>query len=178
MLTVYVEILILDRLESGQKHGYEIKKDIENILGKDFSINNNMLYPILKRLEDMGAVQKQIEQQEGKPNRHVYTITSIGTELFFDLLQDFPEEIASNNNEFLVRVGLFNLLDLRTRKTILQTRKNVVEKNLRQVETIVQTHHINIAYPFPFKVIEFQKAQIKLELQWISELEKECGEEL
>jgi DNA-binding PadR family transcriptional regulator len=175
---MYIEILILVQLNSGQKHGYEIKKDVQSILGKNFSINNNMLYPILKRFEDMGAVQKQIQHQEGKPNRHLYTITSIGTELLFELLQDFPEEIASNDNEFLVRVGLFDILDSETHKKILLTRRTVVEKNLNHTENIVKTHNINIQNSFHYKVIEFLKSQMMLELMWISKLEKECEGEL
>ncbi len=173
---MYIEILILVQLNSGQKHGYEIKKEVEKLHGKVFSINNNMLYPTLKRFEDMGAVEKQIEKQEGKPNRHIYTITKIGVELLFELLRDFSEEIASNTNEFLVRVGLFDLLDLKTRKDIMHTRKTVIEKKLIHIEDLQAIHNLN-RHSFPYRVIEFQIAQINLELKWISELEKESMEE-
>lgn len=175
---MYIEILILVQLSSGQKHGYEIKKEIQSVLGRNFSINNNMLYPILKRFEDMGAVQKQVEQQDGRPNRHLYTITSIGTELLFELLQDFSEDIVSNNNEFLVRVGLFDLLDLKSRIKVLQARKAVVEKNLSHTENVISSHNNDKLPPFTYKVTEYLKAQLKLELDWISELEKECMEGL
>jgi DNA-binding PadR family transcriptional regulator len=173
---VYIEIIILKQLESGPKHGYEIKKDIGNILGKNFTINNNMLYPILKRFEDMGAVSKQVEQQEGKPNRHIYTMTSTGAELLFELLQDFTEETASNDNEFLVRIGLFDMLDLQTRKRILLTRRSAVEKSLSHLLNIVDSQKIDSQYPFPYRVIQFLTAQKRLELEWISQLEKDCGE--
>lgn len=133
-------------------------------------------YPILKRFEDMGAVRKQIEQQEGRPNRHIYTITSIGSELLSELLQDFPEEIASNDNEFLVRVGLFDLLDLQTRKRILQTRKSVVEKKLIHLQNIVNSQDINSQYPFPYRVIQFLTEQQRLELEWIMQVEKDSEE--
>ena len=66
-----------------------------------------MLYPILKRFGEMGVVTKQIELQEGKPNRNTYTITDLGIELMFELLQDFP-----------------------ARRKILQTRKAVVERHV------------------------------------------------
>lgn len=171
---MYIEILILVQLNSGQKHGYEIKKDIQSILGKNFIINNNMLYPILKRFEDKGAVEKQIEQQDGRPNRHLYTITNAGKELLFELLRDFSEEAASNDNEFLVRVGLFELLDLKTRSNILQTRKAVVEKKLDHTENIIKTYYIDKQDVFYYKVTEFLKEQMELELRWISELEKDC----
>jgi len=170
---MYIEILILYQLNFKQKHGYEIKKEVENILGEKYSINNNMLYPILKHFEDMGAVQKQIEQQEGKPNRHIYTITEIGVEILLELIRDFPEDIASNDHEFLVRVGLLDLLDIQTRKEILHTRKVVIEKNLSHTKNI-KAYNLDKHYLFPYKVIEFQITQIELELQWISELQKEC----
>lgn len=55
---MYVDILLLAELTTGPKHGYEIKKNIQNRLGNNFELNHNMLYPTLRRFENMGAIMK------------------------------------------------------------------------------------------------------------------------
>lgn len=56
---VFAEILILGQLLSGPKHGYEIKKDVQETLGEAFEINNNLLYPALRRfLERVSSPSK------------------------------------------------------------------------------------------------------------------------
>lgn len=44
---MYVDILLLAELTTGPKHGYEIKKNVQNRLGENFELNHNTLYPTL-----------------------------------------------------------------------------------------------------------------------------------
>ena len=53
---MYFDILMLRVLADGPQHGYEIKKSVERILGGR-SINNNVLYPALRRFEEQGAIE-------------------------------------------------------------------------------------------------------------------------
>lgn len=55
---MYVDILLLAELTTGPKHGYEIK-NVQNRLGENFELNHNMLYPALRRFENMGAITKK-----------------------------------------------------------------------------------------------------------------------
>ncbi|SCC32170.1 Protein of unknown function [Bacillus wiedmannii] len=45
----------------------------------------------------MGAIIKQIHKQVGKPNRNMYDKTETGEEIFYEMLREFPEKIATNN---------------------------------------------------------------------------------
>jgi len=83
-------------LRQRPQHGYEIKKSIEQVLGGTVSLNNKILYPALKHFEEMGAVVREVVQQEGKPNRHIYQLTERGIELLQAYLSDFPPEHAGN----------------------------------------------------------------------------------
>ena len=112
---MYVDILLLAELTTGPKHGYEIKKNIQNRLGNNFELNHNMLYPTLRRFENMGAIMKNVQKQVGKPNRNMYNITERGEEIFYEMLREFPEKIATNNTEVLVRIALFDKLDYEAR---------------------------------------------------------------
>src|SRR3989442_14273320 len=97
---MYAEIVILAMLRQRPQHGYEIKKSIEQVFGGTVALNNTILYPTLKRFEETGAVVRDVVQQEGKPNRHLYHRTGRGIELLHTLLCDFRPEQAANEAEF------------------------------------------------------------------------------
>ncbi|WP_210415972.1 PadR family transcriptional regulator [Humibacter ginsenosidimutans] len=69
----YTDILILRHLSRRAAHGYELRKRIEQTTG--IVINNNSLYPALKRFVEAGAVSMTVEQQESRPPRHIYELT-------------------------------------------------------------------------------------------------------
>ena len=163
---MYVDILLLAELTTGPKHGYEIKKNIQNRLGNNFELNHNMLYPTLRRFENMGAIMKNVQKQVGKPNRNMYNITETGEEIFYEMLREFPEKIATNNAEVLVRIALFDKLDYEARIEILTTRQNVLQKQLTAIQSL------DVVSPFITEVVEFTKSRIEHELCWITSLMK------
>ncbi|AIE79613.1 PadR family transcriptional regulator [Bacillus cereus group sp. MYBK71-2] len=163
---MYVDILLLAELTSGPKYGYEIKKNIQNRLGENFELNHNMLYPSLRRFENMGAITKKVHTQVGKPNRNMYDITETGEEIFSEMLREFPEKLATNNIEFLVRIALFEKLDYEARKEVLTIRQDILHKQLTAIQSL------DASSPFITEVIEFSKSRIEHELLWITSLMK------
>ncbi|PEC82136.1 PadR family transcriptional regulator [Bacillus cereus] len=163
---MYVDILLLAELTSGPKYGYEIKKNIQNRLGENFELNHNMLYPSLRRFENMGAITKKVHTQVGKPNRNMYDITETGEEIFSEMLCEFPEKLATNNIEFLVRIALFEKLDYEARKEVLTIRQDILNKQLTAIQSL------DASSSFITEVIEFSKSRIEHELLWITSLMK------
>src|SRR6266550_816555 len=102
---MYAEIVILAMLRQRPQHGYEIKKGIEQVFGGTVALNNTVLYPTLKRFEEAGAVVRQVVQQEGKPNRHIYHLTERCIELLHPLLLDFSPEQRANDAELCPRLA-------------------------------------------------------------------------
>ncbi|MBH8597991.1 PadR family transcriptional regulator [Thermoactinomyces sp. CICC 10523] len=166
---MYVELLILEQLLSGPKHGYEIKKNIQEALGESFEINNNLLYPALRRFLEMGAISKEVVKPEGKPKRHIYLLTDVGEEIFCEMIRDFPDRLAASQAEFMVRVALFNRLDRDMQFEILQKREDVLKEERNHFHQIESAHSQN---PFVMEVVRFQKKQIEHELDWIMHLKQ------
>ncbi len=131
---MFTDIMILARLRQGPKHGYEIKQFIESALGGMYQMTNSKLYPSLKRFEEMGAVEREVIRQERKPDKHLYHLTSVGHEIFHDLITDFPEDRARREGEFYVRVTCFPLLTAQERLAVLQTRMDVLRKRRANVQ--------------------------------------------
>ena len=72
----YIEILLLRHLTRRPAHGYELRKRVERTTG--VRLNNNSLYPALRRFEEAGAVTRSEEPQDGRPPRLVYALTPLG----------------------------------------------------------------------------------------------------
>jgi DNA-binding PadR family transcriptional regulator len=58
--------------------GYDIKKAIEQSISNFWNEGYGQIYPILRQLAAEGLASRSIEQQAGKPDRHVYTLTAKG----------------------------------------------------------------------------------------------------
>ncbi len=125
----FIEILILRRLRGGPAHGYELRQRVEETTG--VRLNNNSLYPALRRFEEAGAVTKTTQPQPGgRPARLVYTLTDTGRELLHDMLADLPAEHAGDEFEFITRLGQFSLISPAEREQVLGARARAVRERL------------------------------------------------
>jgi DNA-binding PadR family transcriptional regulator len=167
---MYADILILATLQTKPQHGYEIKKHIERILGGAIAMNNKVLYPSLKRFEEMGAVQREVERQEGKPDRHIYQLTERGTKILQALLREFTPEIASSEAEFFTRVAFFPLLEPEARREILTNRAEVLARRLAHLEQLKQMADDEKSNAFGRRVLQFHEQKVYAEANWINEL--------
>ncbi|WP_308491280.1 PadR family transcriptional regulator [Microbacterium terrisoli] len=161
----YPEILILRHLSRRPAHGYELRKRIEETTG--IVINNNSLYPALKRFVEAGAVRMTVEQHESKPPRHVYELTDVGRELLHDLLSELPVAQAGDDLEFLTRLGQFAFLDPDERVTILDVRATALSARRDRLAALAERA------PDEFwgsAVIARLRAQTEAELHWLDEL--------
>lgn len=120
MTYVWIEVLLLAKLAKQPLHGYELRKQVEESSGR--ALSNNSLYPALRRFAEAGAVTRAAEPQEGKPPRHIYTITDVGRELLHDMLADLPPELAGDSAEFLARLASFRWLAPDERDAVLDAR--------------------------------------------------------
>lgn len=177
---MFVDILILAQLDARPSHGYDIKKQTQSIVfGSTYTINNNMLYPALRRFEEMGAVVREVEHQTGRPDRHIYHLTNLGREVLYEMLREFPPELAVDDSEFLVRASMFDRLDLETRLEILKTRQAVVRRNLNhlsQMHAFTQSEQHRDQRQ-ALRVLSFVQGQVQHELEWIDELIRETETE-
>lgn len=172
---MYTEIVILALLRAEPRHGYELKKQGERIL--NISLNNKVLYPALKRFEELGAVRREVERQEGRPDRHVYHITDRGAELLQAMLLDYGPEIANSDAEFLTRVAFFEMLEPQARLDILQTRVRAIEKDLARMQEVEAMAIEGGAALYHMRVIQFRAQQTRNEFNWLKSLIAETQQE-
>lgn len=176
---MYVDILILANLAARPQHGYEIKKSVEQVVGGEINLNNGALYPALRRFEQMGAVERETARQQGKPDRHIYSLTALGAAMLHDLLCEFPPDVARHTSEFFVRVSFFHLLEASECVAILDARRAFLLGALAQHERI-RAKVAAERLPFPphaQQVLRFQEGQTRAELAWVDSLAQQFAQE-
>jgi DNA-binding PadR family transcriptional regulator len=171
---VYFDILMLRVLADGEGHGYEIKKQVERILGGR-SINNNVLYPALRRFEEQGAIQRVAAQADpGRPPRNVYRLTDTGHDLLQAMIRDADPALLADDNEFQTRVAFFADLDTGDRLRILGTRRQIVEGLLAHLAGLRPDAAV---HPWGLRVMDFSCERFRQELSWLDALEAAAGED-
>jgi DNA-binding PadR family transcriptional regulator len=163
----YLDILLLAILSGEPSHGYEIRRKVERILSGAVSLNPNVLYPALHRFEAMGALEKTVEPQQGRPPRHVYRLTGQGHEVLHDLLVDFGPAEAASEAEFKTRVAHFHLIDPTDRLAILQARQAALDTMLDRQRGFAAAE---AAGTWAVTVLAQTIQQNELERSWVGEL--------
>lgn len=107
---------ILGMLMKYSLSGYEIKQIFEQRFSYFFKASYETIYPMLGKMEKEGLITKENVLQEGRPNKHLYTITDKGKQQFFAYLNS-PLNDDTFNSDFLMRlyfgefVGEENIID-------------------------------------------------------------------
>lgn len=94
---------ILGLISKQPMSGFDIKKAVDQGIGYFWNESYGQLYPILKTLAAEGLVEMAIEQTSGKPDRHVYSITSTGLQELRSWLMR-PVEAQRVRNTLLLRL--------------------------------------------------------------------------
>ncbi|MGL4589898.1 MAG: PadR family transcriptional regulator [Mycoplasmatales bacterium] len=94
-----IEICILKFINEEDRYGYEIVRELEELL----EINSSTVYPILKRLKNDKFVDTYLVESESGPARKYYKMTTLGqTELntmiqaWFDFSNIINKYLSSN----------------------------------------------------------------------------------
>ncbi len=99
------EFAILGLLAEAPRSGYDIKKEVEERLSHFWSESYGHIYPMLRRLHDSDFVAKEVERQEGRPDRYVYSLTEDGRRALEDWFAE-PPAPPRPRNELLLRLFL------------------------------------------------------------------------
>lgn len=165
-----IDLVILASLQEGPRHGYEIKKSLENSLGRFLKLNNNLLYPALRRLEKQGALTCRVDSADKRPARRVYSITPAGEALLARLLEDVePDGRHSAHAEFYVRVAFFHLIPPSARLRLLRARQRLLLSLMTHLEECLE-HPKDPPRPYAQKLAAFSLERHQAELDWVERL--------
>ncbi|MBN1869595.1 MAG: PadR family transcriptional regulator [Candidatus Omnitrophica bacterium] len=82
------ELLFLGLLKDGPKHGYEIKRQIEEELFPFVGLKIKSIYYPLKKMEKLGLIKKDVGREGKWPEKYIYSLTGKGGKIFDHLITD------------------------------------------------------------------------------------------
>lgn len=94
---------VLGLLSRSSNSGYDIKKRFEHYIGKFWSESYGQIYPVTRALVAEGSSTCKIERTEGKPDRHVFSITDKGMKELREWLAQ-PTEPHKERLEVLLKL--------------------------------------------------------------------------
>lgn len=171
-----LEVAVLGLLHDAPMHGYELRKQVNVLLGWTRVLSYGTLYPCLKALGKAGYIvadetgdQAAVSSTgRGRRGRIVYRLTAEGKEFFAQALEE-SGPATWDDETFGVRFAFFSRTDSPTRVRILEGRRSRLEERLENVRTAAQRGRERVdSY-----TLELQKhglESVEREVTWLTEL--------
>ncbi len=166
-----LEVAVLGLLHDAPMHGYELRKQVNVLLGWTRVLSYGTLYPCLKALGKAGYIVADEPGEvagRGRRGRIVYRLTAEGKEFFAQALEE-SGPATWDDETFGVRFAFFSRTDSPTRVRILEGRRSRLEERLENVRTAAQRGRERVdSY-----TLELQKhglESVEREVKWLTEL--------
>ncbi|KHL10513.1 DNA-binding PadR family transcriptional regulator [Mumia flava] len=166
-----LEFAVLGLLHDTPMHGYELRKQLNALLGWSRVLSYGTLYPCLKALGRKGYIVADEPAEpttRGRRGRIVYRLTADGKEHFADLLAETGPSAWEDEN-FGIHFAFFSRTDSRTRVRILEGRRSRLEERLERVRATAQRSRERLdAY-----TLELQRhglESVEREVRWLTGL--------
>ncbi len=132
-------LLLLGVLMMQDQHGYQINEFIERSLCRVTSMKKPTAYALLDRLADAGYISDHREQAGSRPQRKVYSITTTGQALFYELLRQNLADASKATDEGDIGLMMVNYLDRESAIACLRERMQRLDA-LLQESSMVPPH--------------------------------------
>jgi DNA-binding PadR family transcriptional regulator len=162
-------------------HGYELKRAISPALPPARRINDGVLYPLLKRMEADGLIEKRVERGDKTPDRHVFHATAEGRRAFDEWLrgsEDEGDEVKYDfllGHPFLMKCLFFHALAPEEALAKLETQLEDSTEKLATFESIRKGMLARRVHRTRVAVLELGIAQQKEKIRWLKRLIKELA---
>jgi len=128
-----VQSVLLGFLIKSPMTGYDLRKAFSMSFSFFSELSYGSIYPSLRKMEAAGLISKQVEIQNGTPNRKIYTITEAGKRAFLEALRS-PFVPEQPRNAFCTRLFFFGHLSPEEREEIATTQLEAVKRLRRELE--------------------------------------------
>lgn len=168
-----LELAVLGLLHGSPMHGYELRKQLNAVLGWGRVLSYGSLYPALKKMLRSGWIAEHVSSPAAgvvvsRRQRIVYELTDAGNERFSRLMSEAGPSSWEDDN-FDVRFAFFSRTDMEIRLRILEGRRSRLEERLERVQAqLLRTQEKMDRYG-----TELQRhgvESVEREVRWLSDL--------
>jgi DNA-binding PadR family transcriptional regulator len=177
-----LELAVLGLLHERPMHGYELRKQLNVVLGWGRVLSYGSLYPALKKMLKAGWIVEHITVPEPVPaagavvargagvsrrQRIVYELTELGNDRFAKLMSD-TGPASWEDDDFDVRFAFFGRTDREIRLRILEGRRARLQERLSRAQQQLAASTQRDTY-----AAELQRhglESVEREVLWLSDL--------
>ncbi|MET9436361.1 PadR family transcriptional regulator [Streptomyces sp. NPDC006551] len=165
---------LLALLARGPAHGYELKQELEQLLGAAYPPTNvGQIYVTLGRLEKSGLIEGEEIAQESRPNKKIYRLTDAGQEAlraWFDEAADEPRV----RDEFFMKLALAPRTGLADQIALINKQRREYLTTMRNLSKLAATEDRDnrIAH----LLIEGAMLHLQADLDWLERCQEELEE--
>lgn len=169
-----LELAVLGLLHDGPRHGYELRKLLNSMLGTFRAISYGSLYPALKDMLAKGWIAEDGPADAGAPAltgrraRIVYKLTAEGKEHFQQLLDESGPE-AWEDESFNVHMTFFARTPSDTRLRILQGRRSRLEERRASLRGALARTRERLD-DYTLELQQHGLEGVEREVRWLNEL--------
>jgi DNA-binding PadR family transcriptional regulator len=159
-------------------HGYELRKQLNVVLGWGRLLSYGSLYPALKRMLKAGWIAEQPATTAGttaggqvgvsRRQRIVYELTEAGEARFTHLMGQAGPSAWEDDN-FDVRFAFFSRTDMEIRLRILEGRRTRLEERLERVQTQLERTQKQMDR-YAMELQRHGVESVEREVRWLSDL--------
>jgi DNA-binding PadR family transcriptional regulator len=171
-----LELAVLGLLHESPMHGYELRKQVNGVLGWTRLLSYGSLYPALKKMLRAGWIAEHVSAPEpgavSRRQRIVYELTPAGDQRFQGLMADVGPA-AWEDDTFDVRFAFFSRTDMEARLRILEGRRSRLQERLDRVQHQLERTQHQMDRQFDRYAVELQRhgvESVEREVRWLSEL--------
>ena len=175
-----LEFAILGLLHRSPMHGYELRKQLAEVLGGLRSISYGSLYPALRRMHAAGLISTDEPDPgallpadapalTGRRGKVVYTITAEGKERFHELVGQTGPEAYDDSGSFGVRLAFFRHTASDVRLRILEGRRRTVERQREGLRASLARTRERLDH-YTLELQRHGLESVDREVRWLSEL--------
>ncbi|MBD9730337.1 PadR family transcriptional regulator [Streptomyces sp. NPDC012461] len=165
---------LLALLARGPAHGYELKQDLEQLLGSAYPQPNvGQIYVTLGRLEKSGLIEGEDVEQSSRPNKKVYHLTDAGREALAAWFEDTADE-PRVRDEFFMKLALAPQSGATDQITLINKQRRQYLNTMRELSRLAaaEDRDNRIAH----LLIEGAMLHLQADLDWLERCQEELEE--
>ncbi|MGH2704331.1 MAG: PadR family transcriptional regulator [Actinomycetota bacterium] len=166
---------VLGLLKERTMHGYELKKELTATLGQFWQVSYGSLYPSLRRLESVGALERIFPKGDVKRRKNIYRITPHGEGMFAEALGE--QGAISDDVRFGLKLAFFRYLQPDARVELLERRRAYLTEKLAQIRVQLRAYKERID-AYTYRLMEHGVDTTRADIAWLDQLiaeEKAAG---
>ena len=125
--------IILGMLRKKPKSGYDLKKELENVIQFFWDADISRIYRSLGEMQKKGWVEFETVIQEDSPNKKVYSVTDTGLKELQKWLAE-PGKTSGSHNPFLAQLHFSDVISVEEQIHVLEERLQSLHSDLNELE--------------------------------------------